>query len=166
LRQNQSDPAGLVPLAMRSAGYFIFWLVLTGVEANDFVPGLIGAVISARVSLELLPANTLNFRPVPAFRLFVRFLGQSLSAGIQVARLALDPRLPLAPGLVVHRTALPEGPVRDAFATISSLLPGTLPSGTGEGDAMIVHCLDILAPVNEQMEGEERRFASALREIG
>jgi multicomponent Na+:H+ antiporter subunit E len=150
---------------MRSAGYFIFWLVLTGVDGNDVVPGLIAAVISARVSLELLPANTLNFRPVPAFWLFLRFLGQSFTAGIQVARVAFDPRLPLAPGLVVHRTALPEGPVRDAFATISSLLPGTLPSGTGEGGTMIVHCLDILAPVNEQLEGEERRFVSALREV-
>ena len=59
----------------------------------------------------------------------VRFLGQSVVAGVDVARRALDPRLPLPPGLCDLSVGLPPGPARNMFTTLMSLLPGTVPTG-------------------------------------
>jgi multicomponent Na+:H+ antiporter subunit E len=90
-----------------------------------------------------------------------RFLWQSVLAGIDVARRALHPRLPLATGLVTYRADLPRGQARNTFATITSLLPGTVP--LADDDAGITyHCLDTTQPVAEQLATEERAYAKAL----
>jgi multicomponent Na+:H+ antiporter subunit E len=52
--------------------------------------------------------------------------------------------------------------MRNAFCTITSLLPGTLPSGTDESGGLIVHCLDETQPVTEQLAVEEALLARAL----
>ena len=158
-----SQSGTLRPLLARSAGFFLLWLVLAGTGAKDLIPGIIAAVISAKVSLSLLPAHAVNIRPMAAASLFLRFLRQSVGAGLYVARCALDPRVSLKPGFVVHRSRFAAGPRRDAFATLSSLLPGTLPSGPDGSDGIIVHCLDTRVPVTEQLADEEQRFKRALK---
>jgi multicomponent Na+:H+ antiporter subunit E len=92
----------------------------------------------------------------------LRFLRQSIVAGIDVARRALDPRLPLRPGFVVHRTHLPPGPMRNAFCTMTSLLPGTLPCGSDGSHGLVIHRLDINQPVAEQLAREEALLMRAL----
>jgi multicomponent Na+:H+ antiporter subunit E len=52
--------------------------------------------------------------------------------------------------------------MRNAFCTITSLLPGTLPSGSDESGAVVVHCLDITQPVAEQLAREEALLERAL----
>ncbi len=146
----------------RSAGLFVFWLVLTGGGAKDIVPGIIAALIAGRVSIGLLPAGALAFSPLAALTLVFRFLQQSILAGVYVARCALDPRLPIKPGTFAYKPELGEGPARDAFLTWSSLQPGTLPSGPDGAGGIIVHCLDMRAPAAAQLVAEERRFTRAL----
>jgi multicomponent Na+:H+ antiporter subunit E len=90
-----------------------------------------------------------------------RFLWQSVLAGIDVARRALHPRLPLATGLVTYRTGLPRGQARNTFASITSLLPGTVPLADEEV-GIVYHCLDTAQPVAEQLATEEREYAKAL----
>jgi multicomponent Na+:H+ antiporter subunit E len=63
-------------------------------------------------------------------------------AGVDVARRALDPRLPLRPGFVTYAPRLPPGGARDAFCALASLMPGTLPADTNEDGTLLVHCLD------------------------
>jgi multicomponent Na+:H+ antiporter subunit E len=93
--------------------------------------------------------------------LLPRFLWQSLKAGLDVARRAFAPRIPLATGFVDYRTGFPRGMARNHFATITSLMPGSLPSGDGP-DSIEYHCLDIGQPAAEQLAEEERRLAPAL----
>ena len=50
---------------------------------------------------------------------------------------------------------------RNAFTTITSLMPGTLPCGE-HADAIEFHCLDVEQPVVAQLAEEERRLAAAL----
>jgi len=147
---------------LRSVGYFLFWLVLAGTDVQNLAPGVIAALIAAWVSLGLMPQGQLAFHPIAAAGLFLRFVGQSVGAGLSVARIALDPRLPLKPGIVSYRPGLPEGPRRDAFSTLAGLLPGTLPAGPDGAGAIRVHCLDTEAPVAAQLAAEERRLAGAL----
>lgn len=92
----------------------------------------------------------------------VSLFPQSVAAGIDVAWRALDPRVPLRPGFIVYRSRLPSGPVRSAFCTMMSLLPGTLPSGSDDSGGLVIHCLDIEQPVVEQLAAEEALFVRAL----
>ena len=92
----------------------------------------------------------------------LRFLYQSVIAGADVARRALDPRLPLRTGFVVYPVGLPEGPARNAFASLMSLLPGTVPTGTDDSGGLLIHCLDVGQPVAAQLAEEEALFVRAI----
>jgi VanZ family protein len=59
---------------------------------------------------------------------------------------------------------LPEGTTLDAFCTVSSLLPGTLPSGSDASGGLAIHCLDVTQPVARQLaEGRIAVCGSAWR---
>lgn len=139
------------------------WAVAAGVgTVADLGAGVATAGLATWVSLALLPPrrSRLNGRAVGA--LLLRLPGQVLVAGADVARRALDPRATIAPGFVAHASRLPPGPRRDAFLTLSSLMPGTLPAGLDAQGRVRVHALDIGQPVAAAMADEEARFARAL----
>ena len=142
----------------RFAGFFGFWLVLSGVKPVDLLVGALAAMAANWVSLRALPPGQWSFRPGVFVRFVARFLRQSIGAGIDVAWRALDPRLPLRPGFVVYRSQLPVGAARNAFCTVTSLLPGTLPCGSDQGDGLLIHCLDTDQPVCAQLAAEETLF--------
>ena len=79
-------------------------------------------------------------------------------AGVDVARRAFSPSLPLNPGFVDYPVGLPRGSARNAFELISSLLPGSVPTDETEA-AIEYHCLDVRQPVVEQLAVEERAHA-------
>ncbi len=57
---------------------------------------------------------------------------------------------------------LSPGPARNAFCTLSSLLPGTLVAGSEPGGALRIHCLDLAQDVQAEMTAEEAIFLAAL----
>lgn len=154
-------PRPLGALLKRGLGYFAFWIVLMGWDVDTLVFGAATAAVAAWISVQLLPVGALRLRPGPMLALVPRFLWQSVVAGVDVARRALDPRLPLAPGFVVYRPQVEPGLARNVFTAYSSLLPGTVPCGE-EGDGVVYHCLDLGQPVIEQLSGEEARLARAI----
>ena len=139
----------------RAAGFFGFWLVLTDAVSADLAAGSVAAVAATWVSLRLMPAQQWKLRPIKLAGLVLHFLRQSIGAGTDVALRALDPRLPLRPGFVIYQAHLPPGTRRHAFCAIMSLLPGTLPCGSAEGNGLTIHCLDVTQPVVEQLAAEE-----------
>jgi multicomponent Na+:H+ antiporter subunit E len=139
----------------RAAIFFVFWLIFSGTKPADFVVGALTAIAATWVSLLLLPVGQWRLSPVALARLVLRFPLQSITAGIDVARRAFDPRLPLRPGFVIYRSRLPSGTARNAFTTLTSLLPGTLPCGSDDRGGMVIHCLDVDQPVIEQLGAEE-----------
>ena len=150
------------PLLLRAVAYFVFWVILAGTAPKDLVVGLVTAVIAAWMSLQLIPAGELALRPAKALALFLRFLWQSLVAGVTVARIALSPVMALRPGMVAYRTKLSPGNRRFLFMTYASLLPGTLPTGTDESDVITIHALDTAQPVAQQLAEEEDRLSTAI----
>lgn len=152
------------PLLLRTAAYFVFWVVLAGTGVKDLAVGLVTAGLAAWISLQLLPAGELVLRPGKALGLFLRFLWQSVVAGVTVARIAVSPSLPLRPGVVTYRTGLVPGNRRLAFMTFASLLPGTLPTGTDGDDLINVHALDCGLPVAEQLATEEAKLSNTFVE--
>ena len=149
--------------AGRTLLFFCFWLMISGSESApaDLAVGVAAAAAAARVSLRLLPAEALRLQPVALAAFILRFLGQSAVSGADVAWRALRPRLQLRPGFVIYPLQLPPGGARSAFCALSSLLPGTLPTGEDEDGALIVHCLDADQPVVANLAVEEAMYMRA-----
>ncbi len=147
----------------RSIGFFGFWLVLTGADPGDLLAGLVAAVAATWASLRLMPAQPWSLRPIKLAGYVLHFLRQSITAGIDVAWRALDPRMSLQPGFVVYQAQLPPGTTRETFCAIMSLMPGTLPCGPTDGNALTIHCLDVTQPVAEQLAAEEVLYLQTLR---
>lgn len=148
-------------LLLRAAAYLVFWVILAGTGVKDLAAGAVTALVAAWISLALVPPGALALAPARATGLFLRFLGQSVLAGVSVARIALSPVMALRPGFIAYRAALPPGLRRQAFLTFASLLPGTLPSGSGDGGLVPVHVLDTAQPAAEQLAQEEARLAAS-----
>lgn len=146
---------------VRGALFLLFWSALIGISWSSLAVGLVTTVGATWTSLHLLPPGPQRVRLWPLVALLPRFLWQSLLAGWDVARRAFDPRLPLRPGFVVFPSAHTPGHLRNTFATIASLLPGTLPCGESEG-GIVFHCLDVGQPVVAQLAAEEAALARVL----
>jgi multicomponent Na+:H+ antiporter subunit E len=147
-------------------GFLGLWLALVGVDLIDVLAGLATAAAATWASLRLLPPAPRRMQPLALLRLVVGFLPQSVAAGVDVARRAFDPRLPLRPGFVTFPTVLDSGSLRSGFCAFASLLPGTLPAGTQEDGTILVHCLDSGQPVQAQLSHDEALFAEALGVAG
>ena len=130
--------------------------MLSGGGAVDILPGIIATMAAMALSLVLVPPRRDRLRLVPLGEYAVRFLGQSVVAGVDVARRAVDPRLPINPGYVQVSVAAA------ARAGAKYLYDADEPpSGYGADrvrrthDALVVHCLDVTQPVAAQLAAEE-----------
>jgi len=150
------------PAVARAIGFSALWIMLAGGSPADLGAGAVAAVAATWVSLRLLPPSTNRMRPVALARLALRFLYQSVMAGADVARRALDPRLPLSPGFAVYPVGLSPGPGRNMFTSLMSLLPGTVPTGSDPSDRLLIHCLDIEQPITAQLAAEEALLAQVI----
>ena len=156
------SPATRTAAMWRGTAFLLFWLLLMqSMKPSDLVMGLLASVAATWVSLRLLPPSCgcLRFRKL--LPLLPHFVWESVLAGIDVARRALSPGMSLSPGFVSCPLDFPPGFARNTFATITSNLPGSVATGEAEG-VLVYHCLDISAPVVEQLWKEERLLASAL----
>jgi multicomponent Na+:H+ antiporter subunit E len=138
------------------------WLILAGPQPADLLVGILAAGIATSVSLHLLPLRQWRFRPFALAAFSFRFLRQSVAAGIDVAWRAFSPRQSLRPGFVTYRPRLSQGPTLNAFCTVMSLVPGTLPAGQNDDGALVIHCLDVDQPVAAQSAVEEELLVRAL----
>jgi multicomponent Na+:H+ antiporter subunit E len=136
--------------------------MISGWAPADLPVGLAAVAGAAWTSLRLLPPGGSRVRMVALASLVASFLRQSIISGTDVAWRALNPKSQLRPGFVACPLRLPLGGERSAFCALSSLLPGTLPTGTDEHGALLVHCLDIGQPVAANLAAEERQFIRAV----
>jgi multicomponent Na+:H+ antiporter subunit E len=149
---------------LRGASFFALWMILIqSVKPADLIVGAFASVAATWVSLRLLPPASGSVRFAALLALVPHFLWESVLAGVDVARRAFHPRLPLRPGFLDCPLDFPPGFARNTFTTISSLLPGSVPAGESDGgEAVVYHCLDTAQPVAESLREEERLLARAL----
>lgn len=140
----------------------LWWILAGAAEPASWVIGL-PAVCGAwllRRRLNPFPARAVSLRGV--LRFAGRFLKLSFLSGIEVVRMALHPRLPLRPGIVEYPMGV-ESPVdRMVLAGTSNLLPGTLTVDL-RGDRLILHVLDLEAPVVQEVRTIEALVAGMHR---
>ena len=148
--------------AARAAVFLAFWLMVSGWALADLPVGLAAVAAATWTSLNFLPPRESRLRAAPLAALAMSFFGQSVVSGMDVARRALSARMELRPGFVPCPLRLPPGGERSAFCALSSLMPGTLPTGTDESGALLVHCLDVEQSVAANLAAEERLFIRAI----
>jgi multicomponent Na+:H+ antiporter subunit E len=153
----------LSPAAVsRAVGFFLLWIMLSGGDPADLLAGTVATSAATWASLRLLAPGASRVRPAALGRLALRFLRGSVVAGADVARRALDPKLPLRPGFVRYPVGLPPGAARNMFTTLMSLLPGTVPTGSDKKGGILIHCLDVEQPVVVQLGAEEALFVQVI----
>jgi len=165
-RFDRSPRGAMRSLISRALAFTALWLAVSNADPSGFAAGTIAVIAATWTSLVLLPAEGRRVSPVALGHLVLRFLRQSTVAGTDVAWRALDPRLPLRTGFVIYPTQLASGPLRNTFCAVSSLLPGTLPTGADASGALLIHCLDTHGPVLEQLTEEEAMLTRALEDGG
>jgi multicomponent Na+:H+ antiporter subunit E len=144
-------------LATRAAAFYALWIVLIGTAPADLAAGVLAAGAAAWVSVVLSPPSPRRRRWGGTLALAHYFLWKSLVAGIDVAWRALAPRVRVNPGFLAYPTRLPRGADRNAFATFTSLMPGTVPCAEEDG-RLIYHCLDGGAAVADALAADEARL--------
>jgi len=147
--------------AVRGSCYLALWVLLIGFNPVDLLVGLAATAAATRTSLWLLPPGEFRLKLPGLLRYGLRFAWQSLIAGVDVARRAFAPDMRLRTGLVSYTCRYPRGAKRNAFASLTSLLPGTL-ALRDEPDVLLYHCLDTTRPVTEQLAEEEAALSRAL----
>jgi multicomponent Na+:H+ antiporter subunit E len=146
----------------RGAGFLALWMILMqSVAFKDLAMGAFATACATWASVYLLPPAGGRLRFTVLLGFLPHFLWQSVVAGVDVARLAFSPRMPMQPGFVQCPLNFPPGLTRNTFAMITSLLPGSVPSGESDG-ILIYHALDTTQPVAEQLRDEERLLARGL----
>jgi multicomponent Na+:H+ antiporter subunit E len=136
--------------------------MISGWAPADLPVGLAAVAGATWVSLRLLPPKGSRIRLAALGALAANFSRQSVLSGADVAWRALNPTLTLRPGFVACPLRLPQGGKRSAFCALSSLMPGTLPTGANDQDELLVHCLDVGQPVAANLMAEEALFIRAI----
>lgn len=124
---------------------FAFWVALSAtLAASDLVLGAVCSALVAAVTFALLgQALDPRITPMVLLRLpwfMLRLMWEIIKANYDVAKLILDPGLPIDPRIVEYRTWLPGDLPRTVFCDSITLTPGTVTVEL-EGDLLKVHCL-------------------------
>ncbi len=160
--EDDAVPRPVRVAAVRAALFLGFWLMISGRNVNDLPVGLAAVAAATWISLRLLPAGgiVVAARVAHSARSALRTSVGRFGNGGCVARAQSEVttasrlrRLFFAPA--VGRSA-------ERVCALSSLLPGTLPTGTDEYGALLVHCLDTGQPVIANLAEEETLFIRAL----
>lgn len=171
----ESSPPRIGPFAVAFGALLLFWIALSGkFDALHLLPGVAAAAGAALLTLRLLalppaaaPEREIAGLPRSLPRLLgygLWLAGQVLGSAVRVARLVLDPRLPVAPEVVRIEDGLPHPLSRLVLAHSITLTPGTVTIDADE-KSLTIHALDAdaaaaVAPDGGAAAGRLRRLLS------
>ena len=145
---------------LRSILFSLMWWILTDGAIDSWPVGVPVVLISTLVSVMLMPPLSWSLRGMVVFIPY--FFWHSIRGGVDVARRALHPQLPISPGLFDYRFRLPPGLPRVFMANTVSLLPGTLSVELDE-KILRVHVLDETHSIKEELNRLENHLADLFR---
>ena len=114
-------------LSFRVLAFLGLWLAISGFSTSDLAIGLAVAIFAAWVSVRLLPCAGIRLNLRACVEMALRLPFQVAVAGIDIARRALHPDLPLRPGFIEYTSHLPDGVSRSVFTVLVSMQPGAVP---------------------------------------
>jgi multicomponent Na+:H+ antiporter subunit E len=137
--------------------FAVLWWILSGGAADGWVIGVPMVLVAAWLSAMLWAEPPLSLTGLARFLPW--FAYQSLAGATDVALRALQPRMPLHPGVVRHRLRVPPGACRVTLANVISMLPGTL-SADLDGEELVIHALDTRKDLHAMVVDLEPRIAA------
>jgi multicomponent Na+:H+ antiporter subunit E len=147
---------------LRALGFALLWWVLAEGRALGGPLAFVGVGIATTVSLRLSPPRRHSaVSALGAVRFAGYFVRASLSGGLDVARRALDPRLPLRPGMVSVQLQRAGGASTELLTAALSLMPGTLSVRLDDG-RLTLHSLDVDSIGEPAVRELERRLEQLL----
>jgi multicomponent Na+:H+ antiporter subunit E len=137
------------------------WIVLTSADLEALPFGAVVAVGGTGIADRLMPRGE-GLRLQRLAAMVPAFLVRSVIGGLDVARRALSPGLPINPGWIAHPLRIKGGTLRVLLGGEISLLPGTLAAGCSL-DRLLIHCLDVDLPVARRITKEESKLARVVK---
>lgn len=137
--------------------FLVLWLVLTGFNLEELVVGagvslilslLVGQVIGYDLKVKdllTLVKYVVLYMPLFIFKL--------IQANLQMAKIVLDPKLPIKPGFVTIKTGLKRDISKLSLANSITLTPGTLSVDLAE-DTLLIHWVQVNGDNEEAMKEE------------
>jgi multicomponent Na+:H+ antiporter subunit E len=126
------------------AALLVFWLVLSGIYTPFLVGAGIGAAIAVAALAWRMELADAEGHPVHlslgAILYWPWLLKEIVKSGWQVARIILDPRLPVSPALVRFKPSQSSTVGLVTHANSITLTPGTI-TVEADRDAFLVHAL-------------------------
>ncbi len=156
----------ITTLLNRVVLFTFLWFLLTGGAASSWWVGLPAILVAALLSSFLVPRASISVKGVLGFIPF--FAWHSLRGGLDVARRALHPRMPISPRMFDYPLRLESGLPRVVLVNVINLLPGTLGVSLRR-NCLRIHALNftpsVHAEVREFEQGVARIFRQVLPEI-
>lgn len=148
-------------IVTRGLAFALIWWGLAEGRGGSWAVGAVAVLFALQASLALAPPASERFSLTGAAGFVMFFLYESIRGGIQVAFMALRPRLKLRPALLELPLSLPPGRGRMMLMYTLNLLPGTVCAGI-EGDTLRLHVIDRRLPIEAEMRKAESRIARML----
>ncbi len=142
--------------------FALIWWALTDGEAESWRVGLPTVFISVFVSMLLTNHPPNRWKVLSIVRFMGFFASASVRGGIDVARRAFHPRMPLKPDWVNYPLKLKHPSARLLLANTISLLPGTL-SADLQDNQIKVHVLDSDQPILTELQALESAIGALFR---
>lgn len=137
------------------------WAVLTGADASAHALGVLAVLGAAAWGVKLTAGGARAWRPLAVARLPGTFLLGSFRGGMDVAWRAFRPGRTVRPHLAAIEPRLPPGTARELWASLLTLMPGTL-LARGGSTSVLVHFLSWPAPRSlDALRELERRVAAS-----
>lgn len=150
---------------LRFSVFFAVFIAFTGLGAEEVAFGVAAAIMASAISHRLHSLQMDRFSIGGLVRFVPYFVTISVRGGIDVARRAFLPSMPLEPGLVDYRLRVEAGEAAAVFfASVISLIPGTLCVEFGRSDKVVVHVVDLRSDFEAELRRLERRAAAVFGE--
>lgn len=125
---------------------FGVWMALAGFSVEELIVGLTVTLILS-VLISKTQGYDFGFKVVVQVVQFIviylpYFIYKLIEANISLAKIVLDPKLPINPGFVTIQTGLEEDLAKLTLANSITLTPGTLTVDV-DGQDILIHWVDI-----------------------
>ena len=133
------------------------WAVLTGGALDSWLIGIPSILLALFVNAYLPPLSSFKISPKGAIFFLFYFATHSFLAGVDVVKRAVQPKIPLDPGLMEYQVRLTSEFAVILFLNTISLFPGTFSLRLSHGH-ILVHVLDQSEPAFEKLRRLEGKI--------
>jgi len=138
------------------------WLLLAGAQWKSPAVAMLAIIAGVFASLILWPDGwpRIRWKSVPALTIY--FFGRSLSGGLDVARRAFSPSLPVAPSFITYETRLDTNAGRVMFTWMIGMMPGSSSVNLDSHNRITVHVIDPALSGREDLAILEDKLAAVI----